>query len=149
METRLYQTPDIDLQQIAQAVVLTYQAQGYAVQHAGAPEQVIIQLKKESALRVVTGFNKALTLTMQKVAAGTLVTVGAHDWVDQIAVGAVGLALHPLLVTAAVGAVSQHNVVHEILLFIDLQIHQQQPTATLVGPIGEVHSSPSGDQMNS
>ena len=134
METRFYQTQEIDLQRIAQALVYEYQAQGYEAQQAGTPEQAIIQLKKESMLRAITGFNKALGITLQKVQGGTLVKVGAQDWVDQIAVGAVGLALHPLLITAAVGAVPQYNVVHDILNFIDRHIRQQQPSAQLGGP---------------
>jgi hypothetical protein len=34
---------------------------------ASSPEQVIIQLKKESTLRAITGLNKALSLALQKV----------------------------------------------------------------------------------
>ena len=52
------------------------------------------------------------------------VQVGASDWVDQIAVGAVGLVLYPLLVTAAIGAVQQRNVVHEVLDSIDRLVGQ-------------------------
>jgi hypothetical protein len=134
METRFYQTQGIDLQRIAQALIYEYQAQGYEAQQAGTPEQVIIQLRKESTLRTITGFNKALGITLQNVEGGTLVKVGAQDWVDQIAVGAVGLALHPLLITAAVGAVTQYNMVHNLLNFIDQHIRQQQPSAQLGFP---------------
>ncbi len=127
METRFYQTQELDLQRIAQAIVYEYHAHGYEVQQFGNAEQVIIQVKKESTLRSITGLNKALTVSMQRLNTGTLVRVGAQDWVDQIAVGAVGLVLHPLLVTAAIGAVSQTNVVGDLLNFIDHQIRQQQP----------------------
>jgi len=131
METRFYQTQAIDLQRIAQALMYEYQAQGYEAQQAGTPEQVIIQLRKESTLRAITGFNKALGITLQKVQGGTLVKVGAQDWVDQIAVGAVGLILHPLLITAAVGAATQQNVVYHVLNSIDWQVRQQQPQVQL------------------
>ena|SRR5579864_7876676 len=134
METRFYQTQEIDLPRIAQALVYEYQAQGYEAQQGGTPEHVIIQLRKENMLRAITGFNKALGITLQKIEGGTLVKVGAQDWVDQIAVGAVGLALHPLLVTAAIGTVTQYNVVHDILNAIDLHIQQQQPFVRLGVP---------------
>jgi hypothetical protein len=62
------------------------------------------------------------------------VQVGASDWVDQIAVGAVGLILYPLLVTAAIGAVQQRNVVHDVLDSIDQLVHQQQPQVTASAP---------------
>ena len=134
METRYYQTQELDLQRIAQALVLEYQAHGFEAQQFGTAEQVLVQLKKESTLRAITGFNKALGISLQKVSGGSLVRVGAQDWVDQIAVGAVGLALHPLLITAAVGAVTQENVVHDVLNFIDRQIREQQPNAQMGVP---------------
>jgi len=127
METRFYQTRDLDLQGIAHALVLEYQAQGFEAQQFGDINQVIIQLKKESVLRSITGFDKALGISLQRLDNGTLVKVGAQDWVDQIAVGAVGLVLHPLLITAAIGAVSQQNVVHDLLNSIDRLVRLQQP----------------------
>ncbi len=137
METRFYQTRDLDLQGIAHALVLEYQAQGFEAQQFGDINQVIIQLKKESVLRSITGFDKALGISLQRLDNGTLVKVGAQDWVDQIAVGAVGLVLHPLLITAAIGAVSQQNVVHDLLNSIDRLVRQQQPQVQLgIPPTG-------------
>ena len=131
METRFYQTQEIDLPRIAQALVYEYQTQGYEAQKADMDEQVLIQLKKENVLRTITGLNKALSITLEKVQRGTLVKVGAQDWIDQIAVGAIGLALHPLLVTAAIGTVTQYHVVHDVLNFIDQHIREQQPSVQL------------------
>jgi hypothetical protein len=127
METRFYQTQNVDLQRIAQNLVYEYEAQGYETQQGGTPEQAIIQLRKENTLRAITGFNKELSIILEKVQGGTLIRAGAHDWIDQIAVGAVGLVLHPLLITAAVGAVTQQNVIYDVLNSIDLQVRQQQP----------------------
>src|SRR5947209_4483205 len=134
METHFYQTQDLNLQVIAQALVFEYQGRGYETQQFGDINHVNVQLKKESTLRTITGFNKALGISLQRVNGGTLVKVGAQDWVDQIVVGAVGLAIHPLLVTAAVGALQQNNVVHDVLNSIDYQIRQQQPGAQLGVP---------------
>ncbi len=131
MESHFYQTEQLELPRIGQALVFEYQAKGYQTQQFGNPDQLTVQLKKEDTLRAITGFNKALTVSLQRVSGGTLVQVGAQDWTDQLAVGAVGLVLHPLLVTAAIGAVSQNNVVHDITLSIDNQIRQQQPNAQM------------------
>ncbi len=131
METRFYQTRDLDLQRIAQALVLEYQAKGFETQQFGDSNQVNVQLKKEDTLRAITGFNKALGISMQRFSNGTLVQVGAQDWVDQIAVGAVGLVLQPLLITAAIGAVTQQNVVYDVLNSIDRQVRQHQPQVQL------------------
>lgn len=129
MEALFYQTQDIDLGAIAQALVLEYQAKGYEAQQFGDMNNITVQLKHESTLRAITGFNKALAISLQRIEGGTLVRVGAQDWVDQIAVGAVGLVLHPLLITAAIGALQQYNVLHEVLRSIDYQVRRQQPQA--------------------
>jgi len=129
METRYYETQEINIQPIAQALVVEYLAQGYKAQHFGDVNLTTVQLKKESTLRTITGFDKALAISLQRVNGGMLVKVGAQDWVDQIAVGAVGLIIHPLLITAAVGAIQQKNALHDVLNSIDLHIRLQQPQA--------------------
>ena len=134
MEALFYQTQDLDLQAIAQALVLEYQAKGYEAQQFGDMNNVTVQLKHESTLRTITGFNKALAVSLQRVEGGTLVRVGAQDWVDQIAVGAVGLVIHPLLITAAIGALQQYNALHEVLRSIDYQVRRQQPQVQVVMP---------------
>src|SRR5205809_7638390 len=134
METRFYQTQEITIPAIAQALVFEYQAQGYEAQHFGDVNQTTVQLKKESTLRAITGFEKVLAISFQRVNGGTLVNVGAQDWVDQIAVGAVGLVIHPLLITAAIGAMQQGNALHEVLRAIDYQVRQQQPQAQVSMP---------------
>ncbi len=132
METLFYQTQDLNLPAIAQA--LEYQGKGYEAQHFGDRNIVTVQLKQESTLRTITGFNKALAITLQRVQSGTFVGVGAQDWVDQIVVGAVGLAIQPLLITAAIGALQQYNALHEVLRSIDYQVRRQQPQAQVVMP---------------
>jgi len=134
MEALFYQTQDLDLPAIAQALVLEYQAKGFEAQQFGDMNHVTVQLKHESTLRTITGFNKALALSMQRVQSGTFVGVGAQDWVDQIAVGAVGLVIHPLLITAAIGALQQYNALHEVLRSIDYQVRRQQPQAQVSMP---------------
>ncbi len=134
METLFYQTLDLDLPAIAQALVLEYQGRGYEAQQFGDMNIVTVQLKRESTLRTITGFNKALAVSLQRVQGGTLVRVGAQDWVDQIAVGAVGLAIHPLLITAAIGALQQYNALHDVLRSIDYQVRRQQPQVQVSMP---------------
>ena len=134
MEALFYQTQDLDLQAIAQALVLEYQAKGFEAQQFGDVNNVTVQLRHESTLRTITGFNKALAVSMQRVQNGTFVRVGAQDWVDQIAVGAVGLVIHPLLITAAIGALTQYNALHDVLRSIDYQVHRQQPQVQVSMP---------------
>ena len=142
MEALFYQTQDLDLSAIAQALVLEYQAKGFEAQQFGDVNNVTVQLRHESTLRTITGFNKALAVSMQRVQNGTFVRVGAQDWVDQIAVGAVGLVIHPLLITAAIGALTQYNALHEVLRSIDYQVHRQQPQVQVSMPPSNVWMPP-------
>ena len=142
MEALFYQTQDLDLQAIAQALVLEYQAKGFEAQQLGDVNNVIVQFRHESTLRTITGFNKALAVSMQRVQNGTFVRVGAQDWVDQIAVGAVGLVIHPLLITAAIGALTQYNALHDVLRSIDYQVHRQQPQVQVSMPPSNVWMPP-------
>ena len=142
MEALFYQTQDLDLPAIAQALVLEYQAKGYEAQHFGDPNTVTVQLKEESTLRTITGFNKALAVVLQRIQNGTFVRVGAQDWVDQIVVGAVGLAIHPLLITAAIGALMQYNALHEVLRSIDYQVRRQQPQVQVSMPPSNLWTPP-------
>src|SRR5579884_2044036 len=98
MDTRFYHSQELNLQSIAQALVLEYQAKGFEAQQLGNADVVNVQLKKESTLRAITGLNKALGISLQRADQGVFVQVGAQDWTDQVAVGAVGLILHPLLI---------------------------------------------------
>ncbi len=134
MDTRFYHSQELNLQGIAQALVLEYQAKGFDAQQFGGPDVVNVQIKKESTLRALTGLDKALAVVLQRANQGTFVQVGAQDWTDQIAVGAVGLVLHPLLITAAVGALTQNSVVHDIIRSIDYQVQQQQPGVSVSIP---------------
>jgi len=122
--------------------VLEYQAKGFEAQQFGDVNNVTVQLRHESTLRTITGFNKALAVSMERVQNGTFMRVGAQDWVDQIAVGAVGLIIHPLLITAAIGALTQYNALHDVLRSIDFQVHRQQPQVQVSMPPSNVWMPP-------
>ena len=134
MEALFYQTQDLNLQAIAEGLVLEYRAKGYEAQQFGDMNHGTVQLRQENTLRTITGLNKALAVDIERVQGGTLVRVGAQDWVDQIVVGAVGLAIHPLLITAAIGAIQQNNALHEVLRSIDYQVRRQQPQVQVSVP---------------
>ena len=147
MEALFYQTQDLDLPAIAQALELEYQAKGFTAQQFGDMNNITVQLKHESTLRAITGFNKALAISLQRVQSGTFVKVGAQDWVDQIAVGAVGLVLHPLLITAAIGALQQNNALHDVLRSIDYQVRRQQPQVMASMPPSNLWVAPTSVGM--
>ena len=147
MEAFFYQTQNLDLQAIARALELEYQGKGYETRQFGDMNNVTVQLRHESTLRAITGFNKALAISVQRTENGTFVRVGAQDWTDQIAVGAVGLVIHPLLITAAIGALQQNNALHDVLRSIDYQVRQQEPQAQASMPPSNLWMPPSYSGM--
>ena len=135
METRFYQTRNLDLDSIVQALASEYQRQGFEIQRANGNGQAIVQLRKESLLRSITGLKKAIGVTLQTIDTGTLVKVSVQDWADQITVGTIGMVLRlPVLATAVVGVVTQNNVVRDVMTFVDAQVRLQQPQVVVGTP---------------
>lgn len=127
METRFYQTCDLDLQKIAAAVSFEYRAQGFDVHQFDDANQTMLQLRKDTPLRAVTGLSKDLGISLQRCNEGTLVQVGTPDLRDHFGVWVTGMFFKPILFSATFGVASQHHVVHNILKSIDQQVRRQQP----------------------
>src|SRR5437773_5509242 len=96
MESRFYNSKDINIQQIAVDLVRAYQAMGYQAQNIGDKEQMIIQLKKGSEFEAIVGMQAALSVTLQQNANGTMVGIGRQKWIDKAAVGVASLVI-PIL----------------------------------------------------
>lgn len=95
-------------------------AQGYETQVLGTAPEMIFQARKRGALRAVTGTGNAMTAQFRKSEGGIVVTLGAQQWVDKAAVGAVGAVVFvPLLVTAAYGAWKQSRLPDQFWQIID------------------------------
>ena len=123
MLTRFYQSPSLDLQRLAQGLETQYRADGFEVQSLGDAQQMIVQIKKESVIRFLMGLNKAIGVTIEHIADGYLVKVGAQDWVDKAVT-----AINPRTsVGGLVGAIDQNKIVHRVMDAIDNLIHEQYP----------------------
>jgi hypothetical protein len=123
MLTRFYQSPLLDVQNITQGLETEHTANGFHVQILGDADQMIVQLKKESVIRFLLGFNKAIGVTMERIADGFLVKIGAQDWIDKAVV-----AINPRTAPAALlGAIDQNKIVHHVMDALDRLAHEQQP----------------------
>ena len=131
MDARFYNSDTIDIERLANDLSNLYMAQGYQAQHFGGKDQVLIQLKKGGDLEALIGLQAALSLTLQRVAGGTLAMIGQQKWLDKAAVGAIGLVaapiLWPLAFTAGAGAIRQANLGSRILSDVDNMVRVQQP----------------------
>jgi hypothetical protein len=128
MESRFYNSRNINIEQVAVDLVRAYQATGYQAQNIGNNEQMIVQLKKGSELEALIGMQAALSVTLQRNANGVMVAIGQQKWIDKAAVGVASLAipfLWPLTFTAGFGAMRQVALSNQVLSTVDGLIHQQ------------------------
>lgn len=97
-----------------------FSAQGYETQVLETAPDMLVQVRKRSILRTVTGMASAMTAQFRKSQDGITVTLGAQKWADKAAVGAVGaIVFAPLLVTAAYGAWKQWRLPDRFWQIID------------------------------
>lgn len=122
MLIRLYQSPSLDLQRIAQGLETQYRANGFEVQSFGDSQHMVVQLKKESVVRFLLGFNKAIGVTIERSVDGFLVKIGAQDWVDK----AVAMINPRTGVGGLLGAIDQNKIVHHVMDAIDRLVREQQ-----------------------
>ena len=131
MDARFYNSEDVDIERLANDLVSAYQSQGYKAQQIGNADQVLVQIKKGGDFEAVLGMQAVLSVTIQRTAGGTLAMIGQQRWIDKAAVGAVGIAVLPLLwplaVTAGVGAVRQASLGNQALNMVDGLVRQQRP----------------------
>jgi hypothetical protein len=138
MDARFYNSEDIDIERLASDLVSAYQSQGFKAQQVGNADQVLVQIKKGGDFEAVLGMQAVLSITIQRTSGGVLAMIGQQRWIDKAAVGAVGIAVLPLLwplaVTAGVGAVRQASLGNQALNMVDGLVRQQRPGIT-GGPI--------------
>ena len=130
MDTRFYNSKEINIEQVAVDLVRAYQALGFQAQNIGNNEQMIVQLKQGSDLEALIGMQAALSVTLQRNANGVMVAIGQQNWIDKAAVGVASLAipiLWPLTFTAGFGVIRQATLGQEVLNTVDGLIHQQMP----------------------
>lgn len=134
MDARFYNTTDLNFERLATDLENFLRTQGYAVQHIGDNEQMMVQLKKGHDLEALLGMQAAVTITFQRSQGGVIVGAGQQKWIDKAAVGAIGIAfppLWPLLITAGIGAVRQVELANRVLSIVDGLVRQQQPNVTV------------------
>lgn len=82
-------------------------------------DEEMIQIKKRGSWRKFVGMGTSLNVIMKYKGRSLVVYIGAGQWIDKAAVGAVSLiVLWPLLVTAGIGAWEQAKMPDRIFEFI-------------------------------
>ncbi len=105
MAERTFREVDIDLDDLADAVVDWFVHDGFDVQDFQEGPAIFIQARKQSLLTTISATSQALNVRLAPLATGFRVTTYAGEWLDK-GVGAVatGLALRLLTLPVALGA---------------------------------------------
>src|SRR5437764_15446255 len=92
----------------------------FDVQTMQVSSTAVLQARKSSTLRELTGLSSALTIKITPEPGGTRVEIGMQKWFDKAAVAAVGaIVFAPLLALAALGAYWQYRLTEDAWKIIE------------------------------
>ena len=134
MDSRYYPGVEADVSRLVAELHNVFD-QDYEVQTMHVSSTTIVQARKSSTLRDLTGLSAALTIKVTPEAGGTRVEIGMQKWVDKAAVAAVALLLSAglLLALPALGAYWQYRVTEDA--WKTIEDHIARKAGTYVPPL--------------
>jgi hypothetical protein len=122
MDSRYYPGVEADVPQLS-AELRSILDSEFEVQAFQVSNTSILQARKSSTLRDLTGLSSALTIKITPEPGGTRVEMGMQKWFDKAAVAAVGVVVFPpLLALAALGAYWQYKLTEDTWKIIENHI---------------------------
>ena len=111
MDSRYYPGVEADVPKLLVELRSLFD-EDYEVQTMNVSSTTVLQARKSSTLRDLTGLSAALTIKVTPEAGGTRVEIGMQKWFDKAAVAAVALILSmgALLALPALGAYWQYKI---------------------------------------
>ena len=125
MDSRYYPGVEADVPQLSAELRSLFDSE-FEVQAFQVSNTSILQARKSSTLRDLTGLSSALTIKITPESGGTRVEIGMQKWFDKAAVAAVGVAVFPpLLALAALGAYWQYKLTEDAWKIIENHISRK------------------------
>jgi hypothetical protein len=120
MDSRYYPGVEADVPQLVTELRSLFDGD-YEVQTMHVSSTTVLQARKSSTLRDLTGLSAALTIKLTPEAGGTRVEIGMQKWFDKAAVAALALLLSGGLLVAlpAFGAYSQYKLTEDAWKIIE------------------------------
>src|SRR4026208_1136505 len=114
MDSRYYPGVEADVFKLV-AELRSIFDQDYEVQTMQVSATSVLQARKSSTLRDLTGLSTALTIKITPEAGGTRVEIGMQKWFDKAAIAAVAIVLSAglLLALPALGAYWQYRITED------------------------------------
>src|ERR1041385_9547956 len=125
MDSRYYPGVEVDIPTLSVELRNVFDSDSEVQAFQVAPTSVI-QARKSTTLRDLTGLSSALTIKITPESGGTRVEIGMQKWFDKAAVAAVGVfAFPPLLALAALGAYWQYKLTEDTWKIIENHIDRK------------------------
>jgi len=123
MDSRYYPGVEADVFKLVAELRNVFD-QDYEVQTMHVSSTTVVQARKSSTLRDLTGLSAALTIKITPEAGGTRVEIGMQKWLDKAAVAAVAVLLSAGLLIAlpALGAYWQYKLTEDAWKIIEAHI---------------------------
>jgi hypothetical protein len=123
MDNRYYPGVEIDAPKLAAELHGLFD-KDYEVQTMQVAATTVLQARKSSTLRDLTGLSAALTIKITSESGGTRVEIGMQKWFDKAAVAAVALILSAgvLVALPALGAYWQYKITEDAWKLIEAHI---------------------------
>src|SRR5918911_3403299 len=126
MDSRYYPGVEVDAPRLMSKLRDLFD-KDYEVQVMQVAATSVLQARKESTLRELTGMSSALTIKVTSEHGGTRVEIGMQKWFDKAAVAAVAVILSSglLLALPALGAYWQYKLTEDAWKVIEANIARQ------------------------
>ena len=125
MDSRYYPGVEADISRLTSELRNLFDSD-YEVQTMNVSSTTIVQARKSSTLRDLTGLSAALTIKIMTEAGGTRVEIGMQKWVDKAAIAALALLLSAGLLVAlpALGAYWQYKITEDAWRIIEAHMYR-------------------------
>ena len=120
MDSRYYPGVEADVSKLITELRNLFD-EDYEIQTMNVSATTVLQARKSSTLREITGLSAALTIKITPEPGGTRVEIGMQKWFDKAAVAAVALILSAGLLVAlpALGAYWQYKITEDAWKIIE------------------------------
>ena len=124
MDSRYYPGVEADSAQLLRELRQLFDSDdAFEVQTMQVHSTAVLQARKSSTLRDLTGLSAALTIKITPEHGGTRVEIGMQKWLDKAAVAAVAYFVMPvLLALPALGAYWQHRLTEDVWKAVEAHI---------------------------
>ena len=127
MDSRYYPGVEADVSKLVSELRRLFDADDYQFQSVQVSSTTVLQARKSSTLRDLTGLSSALTIKITPEHGGTRVEIGMQKWFDKaaVAVAAYFISGGLLLALPALGAYWQYKLTEDAWAIIEAHITQK------------------------